>query len=89
MEMIESEAFRTFNTVYYLFKSDRLGANVKLTLHKALNRSTITYVASPGNLPRSQAPNEIAAPVKQGWRTPARDWHMDFNLPYAYDYVTE
>jgi hypothetical protein len=62
---------------------------MKLTLHKALSRTTITYVAPPGNLPGSQAPNEIAAPVKQGWRTPDRDWHMDFDLLYAYDYITK
>jgi hypothetical protein len=46
IQMIEAKAFRTFITVYSLFKSERLSANIKLTLHKALIRSVMTY-ASP------------------------------------------
>jgi hypothetical protein len=42
-EMIETKAFGTFIRVYSLLKSERLGANFKLTLHKALIRSTMTY----------------------------------------------
>jgi hypothetical protein len=41
--MIEAKAFRTFIRIYSLFKSERLSANVKLTLHKALIRSVMTY----------------------------------------------
>jgi hypothetical protein len=44
--MIEAKAFSTFIRVYSLFKSDRLSANIKLTLHKALIKSVMTY-ASP------------------------------------------
>jgi hypothetical protein len=44
--MIEAKAFRTFIRVYSLFKSERLSTNIKLTLHKALIRSVMTY-ASP------------------------------------------
>jgi hypothetical protein len=36
--MIEAKAFRTFIRIYSLFKSERLSANNKLTLHKALIR---------------------------------------------------
>jgi hypothetical protein len=43
VEMIEAKAFRTFIRVYSLFKSERLSANLKLTLHKALIRSVMTY----------------------------------------------
>jgi hypothetical protein len=50
IEMIEAKAFRTFIRVYSLFKSERLSANIKLTLHKALIRSVMTYAAPPGNL---------------------------------------
>jgi hypothetical protein len=46
IQMIEAKAFRTFIRVYSLFKSERLSANIKLTLHKALIRSVMTY-ASP------------------------------------------
>jgi hypothetical protein len=45
MKMTESKVFRTIITVYYVFKCDRLDANVKLTLYKTLNGTTITYVA--------------------------------------------
>jgi hypothetical protein len=44
--MIEAKAFRTFIREYSLFRSERLSTNIKLTLHKALIRSVMTY-ASP------------------------------------------
>jgi hypothetical protein len=41
--MIEAKAFRTFIRIYSLLKSERLSAKSKLTLHKALLRTVITY----------------------------------------------
>jgi hypothetical protein len=41
--MIETEAFRIFIRIYSLFKIKRLSANIKLTLHKAIIRSVLTY----------------------------------------------
>jgi hypothetical protein len=41
--MIEAKAFRTFIKTYSLFKSERINANIKLTLRKALIRSVMTY----------------------------------------------
>jgi hypothetical protein len=43
IEMIETKAFRTFVRIYSIFKIVRLSANVKLTLHKALIRSVMSY----------------------------------------------
>jgi hypothetical protein len=43
IEMIEAKAFRTFIRDYFLFKSKRLSANIKLTLRRVLNRSAMTY----------------------------------------------
>jgi hypothetical protein len=43
IEKIIAKAFRTFIRWYSLFKSERLSANIKLTLHKALIRSVMTY----------------------------------------------
>jgi hypothetical protein len=40
-EMTDAKAFRTFIRLYSLFKSERLSANIKLTLHKALIRSVM------------------------------------------------
>jgi hypothetical protein len=37
IEMTEAEALRTIIRTYSLFKSERLSANIKLTLHKALS----------------------------------------------------
>jgi hypothetical protein len=36
--MIDAKAFRTFISIYFLFKSERLNANIKLTRHKVLIR---------------------------------------------------
>jgi hypothetical protein len=41
--MTEVKAFRIYITNYSLFKIDRLRANIKLILHKALIRSVLTY----------------------------------------------
>jgi hypothetical protein len=45
-EMIAAKAFR----IYSIFKSKRLSANVKLTLHKAFITSVMTYASPAGNL---------------------------------------
>jgi hypothetical protein len=42
-EMTEAKAFRTFIRIYSVFKSERLNVNIKLTLHKALFISVMTY----------------------------------------------
>jgi hypothetical protein len=46
IEMIEAKAFKTFIKVYSPFESERLSANIKLILHKALIRSVMTYTCS-------------------------------------------
>jgi hypothetical protein len=43
VQMIEAKAFGTFIRTYSLFTSERLSANIKLTLHKALIRSVMTW----------------------------------------------
>jgi hypothetical protein len=43
---IKTKAFRIFFRACSLFKSERLSANIKLTLHKALIRSLVTYACS-------------------------------------------
>jgi hypothetical protein len=45
--MTEAKAFRTFIRISSLFKSERLSANIKLTLHEALIRSSVkTYACN-------------------------------------------
>jgi hypothetical protein len=41
--MIEAKVFRKFIRIYSLFKCECLSAKIKLTLHKALIRSVMTY----------------------------------------------
>jgi hypothetical protein len=43
IEKMEAKAFRTFIRLYSLFKNERLSANIKLILHKALSISVMTY----------------------------------------------
>jgi hypothetical protein len=49
IEMIEAKSFRIFIRIYFMFKSERLSANIKVTLHKPLIRSVMTYACPPGN----------------------------------------
>jgi hypothetical protein len=49
--MIEAKSFRTFIRLYSLFKSERLAANIKLTLLKALIRSVMTYACPAWEFP--------------------------------------
>jgi hypothetical protein len=46
IKTIETMDFKAFIRAFSLFKSEWLSANIKLTLHKALIRSIMTY-ASP------------------------------------------
>jgi hypothetical protein len=62
--MTEAKAFRTFTRVSSLFKSERLRADIKLTLHKALIRSVMTCYPRLGICGRH--PPQIAVPSKQG-----------------------
>jgi hypothetical protein len=53
--MIEAKAFRTFIRIYSLFRSERLSANIKPTLHKSLIISVMTYACSAWELEAAPA----------------------------------
>jgi hypothetical protein len=59
--MIEAKAFRTFIRIYSIFKSERLRANIKLTLHKALIKAVMPRLGISGR----HVPLKIAAHAKQ------------------------
>jgi hypothetical protein len=42
IDMAEAKAFRTFIRIHSLFETERLSANIEITLHKALTRSVMT-----------------------------------------------
>jgi hypothetical protein len=96
-EMIEAKAFRRFIRIYSLFKSERLNANIKLTLHKALIRSVMIYAcpawefAAESHLLKLQRlQNKVLRTIGSfTMRTSVRDIHMAFQIPYVYDYITK
>jgi hypothetical protein len=62
METTHRNGYRTFITLYSLFKSDRLNTNSNATLHKSVIRSLMTYAcpawefAAESNEPSKQDP---------------------------------
>jgi hypothetical protein len=95
--MIEAKALRTFIRVYSQFKSEHLGANIKLTLHKALIKSVMTYacptwvfVADTHLLKLQCLQNKDLRTIGNFPRcTPVCNLHTAFNLMYVYNYVTK
>jgi hypothetical protein len=90
--MIEAKAFRTFIRIYSLFKSERLSTNIKLTLHKALIKSIMTYAcpawefAADKHLLKLQRLRNIGNFPRS---TSVRDFHLAFKFLYIYDYITK
>jgi hypothetical protein len=60
-----SQGLPNFHGTIFLFKSERLNADIKLTLLKTLIKSLMTYACSPGSYGRIP-PTVIAAPAKPG-----------------------
>jgi hypothetical protein len=97
IETIEAKAFRTFIRIYSLFKSKRLSTNIKLTLHKALIRSVMTYAcpawefaAESHLLELQRLQNKVLRTIGNfPRRTSVRDIHVAFQIPYIYDYITK
>jgi hypothetical protein len=97
IEAIEAKAFRTFIIVYSLFKSERLSANIKLTLNKALIRLAMTYAcpawqfAADNRLLKLQFLQNKAHRTIGNFprRTTVRDLHVAFKIPYVYDLITK
>jgi hypothetical protein len=42
-KIIEVKAFRTFIRLYFVFRSERLSANIKITFHKSLISVVMPY----------------------------------------------
>jgi hypothetical protein len=93
--MIEAKVFRALIIIYSLFKSESLSADIKLTVHKALISSEITYVypawelaADTYLLKLQHLQNKVLCTNGNFPRcTPVCNLHTAFNLPYVYDYI--
>jgi hypothetical protein len=97
VKMIEAKAFRTFIRIYFLFRSERLSAKIKLTLHKALIRSVMTYAriaweseADTYLLKLQRLQNKVLRNIRNfPRRTQVRYLHMAFDLPCLCDRITK
>jgi hypothetical protein len=95
IEMMESKAFRTFLHVHSLFKSERLTANIKATLHTALIKSIMTcdcpawqFAADTKILRLQRLQNKVPRTVGNfSWLTSFPEVHVAFNIPYVYDFI--
>jgi hypothetical protein len=95
--MIKAKAFRTFIRIYSLFESERSSTDTKLTLHRALIRSIITYAcpawefAADNHLMKlHRLQNKVLCTIGNfPRRTPVHNLHMTFKFPYIYDYITK
>jgi hypothetical protein len=95
IEMIEINAIRTLIRIYSIFKSERLSADINLTLHKALIRSityacpTWEFATDNGLLKLQRLQNKVLRTIG----TVVRDLHMALKLLYIfiyiYDYTTK
>jgi hypothetical protein len=95
--MTETKAFRTFISIYSLFKTKHLSTNIKLTLHKVLSRSVMTYACPAWELAADtyllklqRLQDKVLHTIGNFLRcTLVHDLHTVFNLPYVYDYIAK
>jgi hypothetical protein len=62
--MIKAKAFRAFIRVYSLFRTERLSATIKLTIHKALISSVMTYACSAWEFAADACKTGFSAPLQ-------------------------
>jgi hypothetical protein len=97
IEKPAAKALGTYIRTYYIFKSEHLSAHIKLIVFRALIRLIMTYAcptwefAADTHLMKLQRlQNRVLRAIGNlDWRTPVRDLHLAFKLPYVYDYITK
>jgi hypothetical protein len=93
--MIQANALRAFTTIYFLFKIECLSSNIKLTVHKTLISSVMTYScpvwefsADTHLLQLQRMQNKVLCITGNFPRcTLFRDLHTALSLPYVYDCI--
>jgi hypothetical protein len=99
IEMFEVNAFRTFIRINFLFWRECLWANIKLTLHRAQNKSVMISACPPPPcklatdsyiLKLQRLKNRVLRAAGNFPRcTPVRNSHTAVNVPYVYNYITK
>jgi hypothetical protein len=94
---IEVTVAKDLRTYIRTIRSERLRTNIKFMLYKALIRSVMTYARSTWEystdahllkLQRKQI-RAFRAIENRERRTPIRELHVAFKIPYVYDYITK
>jgi hypothetical protein len=97
IEKISAKALGPYIRTYSIYKSKHLSANIKLILYRELIRLIMSYPCSTWefaadthmmNLQRLQN-RELRAIGNLDRRTPVRDLHLAFKIPYFYDYINK
>jgi hypothetical protein len=96
IEKTGAKALGIYIRIYSTFKSKHLSAHTKLILYRALIRSIMTYASSiwefvaDTRLMKLQCLQNrfLHAIGNLDWRSPVRDLHLAFKIPYVNDYIT-
>jgi hypothetical protein len=97
IEKIAAKALGTYIRKYSIFKSKHFNANIKLNMYRALIRSIMTdacptweFAADTHLMKLQRLQNRVFRPIGNlDRRTPVRDLHLEFKIPYVYDYITK
>jgi hypothetical protein len=97
IEKTAAKALGTYNRTYSIFKSKHLSAHIQLIVYRALIRSIMTYAcptwefaADTHLMKLLRMQNRVLRAIGNlDWRTPVRDLHLAFKIPYVCDYVTK
>jgi hypothetical protein len=93
----QTSSFRTFIKIYSLFKSERLSANIKLTLHETLIKSVMTYAcpawefgADTHLLKLKHLQNKFLRTNGKFSRcTLVHELRVAFQVPHIYDHINK
>jgi hypothetical protein len=96
IEKIAAKALGKYIRTHSILKSKHLNANIILIVYRALIRSIMTYAcptwefAADTHLMKLQRlQNRVLRPIRNlDRRTPVRDLHLAFKIPYVYDLGT-
>jgi hypothetical protein len=97
IEKIAAKILGTYFRIYSIFKSKHLNANIKLILYRALIRSIMThacptweFAANTLQMKLQRLQYRVLRAISNlDRRTPVRDLHLAFNIPYVFDFITK